>query len=99
MGQVDHIAARLLAHRDDLRARGVVRLGIFGSVARGDDQPDSDVDLLIALDPKARVGLLQFVSLGRHLSELVGRPVDLAEYDQLKSPLRAEALRDEVRVF
>ncbi|MBY0458638.1 MAG: nucleotidyltransferase domain-containing protein [Gemmataceae bacterium] len=99
MTQVDDIAARLRSHEAELRARGVLHLGIFGSVARGEERPDSDLDLLVAIDPQARVGLLQFVALGRHIEELVGRAVDLAEYDVLKPALRAEAFRDEVRVF
>ena len=99
MAHVDDIAERLRRHEGELRARGVLHLGIFGSVARGEERPDSDLDLLVAIDPKARVGLLQFVALGRHIEELVGRPVDLAEYDILKPALQAEALKDELRVF
>jgi uncharacterized protein len=38
----------------DLRAHGVARAALFGSVARGDDRPDSDIDIMIELDPAAR---------------------------------------------
>ncbi|WP_448191710.1 nucleotidyltransferase family protein [Azospirillum sp. sgz301742] len=96
---MDDITARLRKHEAELRARGVLHLGIFGSVARGEERPDSDLDLLVAIDPKARVGLLQFVALERHIEELIGCPVDLAEYDVLKPTFQAEALKDEVRVF
>lgn len=72
---------------------------VFGSVARGDGGPDSDVDILVILDPEKKIDLLEYVGLERHVSALLGRPAELARRDRLKARIRAEALRDEVRAF
>jgi hypothetical protein len=55
----------LRAHAPALRARGVVRLGLFGSIARGEASPDSDVDLLIEIDPQATFTLVELAGLER----------------------------------
>jgi len=56
------------------------RIALFGSVARGDHRPDSDLDLLVELRPPSErptLGLLQLAALERQLSLALGRPVDL----------------------
>jgi predicted nucleotidyltransferase len=58
-----------------LRSRGVVKAYLFGSVARGEERPDSDLDLLVTLDPS--VTLFQQIDLADELSRLCGRRVDL----------------------
>ena len=73
----EQVIATLRAHEAELRQAGIRRLSLFGSVARGDAQPDSDVDLAAELDPNARIGLLALGALERRLGELVGRKVDL----------------------
>lgn len=65
---------------------GVSALGVFGSVARGDAAPQSDVDILVRFDPEARVTLLTLARLQRTLQELLGRPVDLTEDHQHLRP-------------
>ena len=47
----EQVIARLRAHERELRAAGVVQLSLFGSVARGEARPDSDVDVAVKLDP------------------------------------------------
>jgi hypothetical protein len=56
------------------RRFGVARLDVFGSVSRGDDGPDSDVDLLYELDPGARLGW-EIENLADELAQIFGRPV------------------------
>lgn len=82
-----------------LRARGLTRLALFGSMARGDLGPDSDVDLLIEVDPERRFGLFAFLDLKDDLAGLLGRPVDLAFADAMRPRLRAAVLKDAVEVF
>lgn len=80
-----------------LRRHGARRAAVFGSVARGDDADASDVDLLVELGDD--VGLLEFIALKQELEELLGRPVDLVEYDALKPLLRERVLAEQVTIL
>jgi predicted nucleotidyltransferase len=66
----------LRAHEAELRQAGLRSLSLFGSVARGETETDSDIDLAAEFDPAARMDLLQLTTLER-LAELLGSPVDL----------------------
>lgn len=95
----DRVLTTLRAHEPELKAAGICRLSLFGSVARGDAAPDSDVDLLAELDPQARIGLFRLVGLEQRLSDLLGRPVDLT-VEPIEAPrLRANVMRDRLRAF
>ena len=94
-----HVVATLRAHAAELRAAGIRRLSLFGSVARGDAEAGSDVDLAAELDPAAGIGLFELVRLERRLAELVGRQVDLLPEPVEKPRLRANFERDRVRAF
>ena len=72
----------------------VRELAVFGSAARGELRPDSDVDLLVVFDSEARVGLITLGRLQRELAEVFGRPVDLVPRDGLKPGLKDEVLAD-----
>ena len=93
------VIATLQAHEAELRHAGIRRLSLFGSVARGDAEAGSDVDLLAELDPEARIGLFGLSALERRLAELVGRPVDLLPEPVEKPRLRANIERDRIRAF
>jgi predicted nucleotidyltransferase len=73
----DLILARLLELRPELEAEGVRHAFLFGSVARGDDVPESDVDIILDLDPERHVGIFEFAGIRRFLREELGRDVDL----------------------
>ncbi len=75
----------------------VKALYLFGSVARGEDTPGSDVDILVEFHPDARVGLFGLARLQRELCEILGRSVDLATPDSLHEALRDEILEEAVR--
>ncbi|MGH9235613.1 MAG: nucleotidyltransferase family protein [Acidimicrobiales bacterium] len=76
---------------------GVARLEVFGSVGRGDERPDSDVDVLYELAPGARLGW-EIEDLTDELSEVLGRPVDLVSRRALHERLR-EAVLAEARLL
>ena len=56
--------AILRRYEGDLRARGVRRAALFGSLARGDNRPDSDIDIMIEIEPDARITVFDYVDLG-----------------------------------
>jgi uncharacterized protein len=74
--------------------RGAQNVRVFGSVARGDDTADSDIDLLVDLDKG--VGLVGLAGLKRELTELLGTSVDVVPADTLKSRIRAEVLGEAI---
>lgn len=89
----------LRAHEPALRAAGIRGLCLFGSVARGDSRPDSDIDLLAEFDPAARMDLIRMVQLEFDLGKLLGRRVEILP-DPVESPrLRSYVDRDRVRAF
>jgi hypothetical protein len=91
---------RLTELRDPItraaRRRGAGDVRVFGSVARGEERPDSDVDFLVTLEPGRT--LLDLARLELELEELLGRPVDVVTADSLREPVRGAALRDAVPV-
>jgi uncharacterized protein len=72
---------------------GIAELSVFGSVARGDARPDSDVDLLYVRVPGNDLGMLYF-TLQEDLEKLFGRPVDLVPKDGLHRVIRDQILAD-----
>jgi uncharacterized protein len=80
----ERVIALLRAHAADIRGRGVTRLALFGSTARGEAGPASDVDLLIEVDPHARFTLVDLAGLERFLTGLLLRPVEFAFPSRLR---------------
>lgn len=87
----DHIDAVRLA--DVCTRYGVAELSVFGSVARGDAGPESDIDLLFDLEPDARLGFALF-DLEAELEEIFGRPVDLLSRDSVHHLIRDAVFAD-----
>jgi uncharacterized protein len=92
----DDVLALLAARWAELTERGVAALALFGSVARDEARPDSDVDLLV--DFGRPVGLFAFLDLKEYLEALLGRRVDLVTRPALKPQLRERILKDAVVV-
>jgi uncharacterized protein len=95
----EQVIASLRAHEAELRQAGIMRLSLFGSVARGEESADSDVDLAAELDPQANIGLIALSALERRLQQVVGRKVDILPEPVEKPRLRAAIERDRRRVF
>jgi predicted nucleotidyltransferase len=76
------------------RRHQVGELYLFGSAARGDLRPDSDIDLLVDFLPAARPGLLGVLAMRRELAAVLGRPVDLAIKPALKPRVRPQVLAE-----
>jgi predicted nucleotidyltransferase len=88
----DEFFRRVEAHREELAGAGVRRLGIYGSVARGEAGPNSDVDILVEFEQTP--DLFAFAALRDRLAEILGCPVDLATPQGLKPRLRARILSE-----
>ena len=87
--QVDALALAELCRRYHVK-----ELALFGSAARGQMRPDSDVDLLIEFAPGVRTGLVKFESLVEELELLLGHRVDLVTKRGLKPWVSPEVFRD-----
>ena len=76
------------------RENKIARLRAFGSVLRDDFTAESDVDLLVAFEPEARIGLLDYVRIKDELSDLIGRQVDLVSEDGISKYIRDEVFEE-----
>ena len=90
----EHVIAILRAHEAELRQAGIQHLSLFGSVARGDAEAGSDVDLVAEFDPAARMDLIRLVGLERRIGEALGRTVEILAEPVENPRLRANVERD-----
>lgn len=93
------VIASLRAQKAALRARGVTAAYLFGSVARGEARPGSDVDVLIDLDPRRRIGLLDLAAIRNLLEDAAHHNVDVVTRDGLAKEIRAKVSFEAERVF
>lgn len=75
----------------------VRKAAVFGSAARGEDRPDSDIDILVEM-PEAS-GLFDLLALQTDLEELFSRSVDLVEYNAIRERLKPYILHDQTPIF
>ena len=94
----DEILDILKRHRKELRERGVRSLALFGSSARNEAGPKSDVDLLVEINTP--MGLFGLLRIQRFIEQLLGGiPVDLVVKDSVLEELRDDILEDAVSVI
>jgi predicted nucleotidyltransferase len=86
-------------HRSDLERMGVRHVSVFGSIARGEERPDSDLDILIEVDPAVVKSLFAYGHIQQSIEEWMGRPVDVADKARLRPGTAAEAERDQIVAF
>lgn len=97
--QLAEVLRELRERKAQLNENGISALWVFGSVARGDARPDSDIDLLVDFTTGADPSLLTLAALRDDLAADLGRPVDLGERSTLKPHVAEAAAREMVRVF
>ena len=90
---------RLRAHEAELRAMGVTALSLFGSVARGEAGPDSDVDVAVTLDRDRHLDLLDFATLNLRLQDMLGVKVDLISEPARRVRFQAQIDLDRAHAF
>ena len=93
------IIATLKRHEDELHRQGVAHAALFGSVARGDARPGSDIDILIDLDPDVRLSVFDYVGLKDYIAGLFEGPVDVVNREALKPYLKPAVLTDAIDAF
>jgi predicted nucleotidyltransferase len=91
----DEIIARIRSSAPALRAEGVTGLAIFGSRARGDAREDSDLDVLIEVDPDSRFSLLNLSGVGLIVEDVTGLKTQVSMRRSL-DPRMAERIADDV---
>ncbi len=93
------IIAKLRQNEAALRARGVRHVALFGSRARGDGQPGSDIDIMIEIEPEAHIGVFEYVGLKEYIAEFFDVPVDVVSREGLKSYIRPAVTADAIYAF
>jgi predicted nucleotidyltransferase len=82
-----------------LRSRGVRRAALFGSVARGESRPNSDIDIMVEIDPEAHITVFDYVDIKECIAGLFDGPVDVVSRDSLKPYVRPTATADAIYAF
>ena len=96
---LDTVRLQLAAREPELRRRGVRHLAVFGSVARGDDRMDSDIDLAVEIEDGRSFSLIRMEETRIFLEDVLRRPVDLGEIDSFRPEARAAFERDRIPIF
>ena len=99
MTRLEVVLEKLRRSEPDLRRMGVRHASIFGSVARGEARPDSDIDVLVDLDPDRPMGVFEYARLKLTIADLLGGAGDVVNRKTLKPLLRDSILHDSVNAF
>jgi predicted nucleotidyltransferase len=96
---LDAVRQRLAAEEPEHRRRGVRHLAVFGSIARGDDRPDSDVDVAVEIEAGRSFSLIRMEETRLSLEDALRRRVDLGEIESFRPPVRVAFEREKVAIF
>jgi hypothetical protein len=95
----DAVIGTLRRHEAELRALGVRGLSLFGSAARGEAGPASDIDLAAEFDLGGGLSLVEVVRIERRLAELLDGPVDLVSFPALRPAVRRRVEQEAIHAF
>jgi hypothetical protein len=96
---LDAVRQQLAAEEPELRRRGICHLAIFGSIARGDDRPDSDIDVAVEIESGRSFSLIRMEETRLFLEDALQRRVDLGEVASFRPQVRAAFDRERVAIF
>ena len=99
MADRQEIIDRLRQNEAALRARGVSHAALFGSYARGDNRSDSDIDIMVEIDPAAGIGVYEYVALKDYIAALFDDPVDVVSRNGLKPHVEPAVMTDAIFAF
>jgi predicted nucleotidyltransferase len=95
----DEIIRKLNEREADLRARGVMHAALFGSVARNEQNAESDIDILVDLDPAIIVTMFDYAGFKDYIAGLFKGSVDVVDREAPKPRVRPQATADAVYAF
>ncbi|HEX3442217.1 MAG TPA: nucleotidyltransferase domain-containing protein [Pseudolabrys sp.] len=95
----DEIIAKLLATEPALKAEGVTSLAIFGSRSRGDERTDSDLDILVEIDPDAKFSLLDLVGVEHIVRDATGLETQATIRTDIDTRFAERIADDLIKVF
>jgi len=93
------IIARLQENEAALRARGVAHAALFGSRARDEYRPDSDIDILVEIAPDFAMDVFQYVGIVHAIEDMFPMRVDVSNRMALKDHVRPTAEREAIYAF
>jgi predicted nucleotidyltransferase len=77
----------------------ITEFSVFGSVLRDDFRPDSDIDVLVSIDPNAQIGLFEIAQMQIELENIFKRSVDMIEKEGLRNPHRRQEILSTAQVI
>jgi predicted nucleotidyltransferase len=89
----------LRQYEQSLRERGVQHAALFGSVVRGESSAGSDIDIMIEVDPDARMTIFEYVGLKEYIASLFREPVDVVNREAIKPHIRPAVIADAIYAF
>ena len=95
----DEIIRKLKENEAALRAQGVAHAALFGSRARGEDRPDSDIDIMVEIEPEAHVGVWGYTAIVHAIEDMFPLPVDVSDRAAQKPHVRPSAEREAIYAF
>ena len=95
----DAVIAVLKDAEPALRSQGVAHAALFGSVARGEQRPDSDIDIMVELQEGVSIGVFGYVTIMNTIEDLFPVRVDVSNRASLRPYVRPSAERDAVYAF
>ena len=82
-----------------LSSQPVSKAWLFGSYSRGEETPDSDIDLLVTFDSNSRISLMKLSGMSLELEELLGREVDIVPDGSLRPYAESSVNRDKILIY
>ncbi len=95
----DDIIRTLKEREGDLRAHGVNHAALFGSIARDEQRPGSDIDILVDLDPAVVRTIYDYASVKTYIADMFGGLVDVVDRDALRPHIRPSATAEAIYAF
>jgi uncharacterized protein len=93
------IIARLKENEGALRRQGVAHVALFGSRARGDNRPDSDIDIMIEIAPEFPMDVFQYIDIVHSIEDMFPLRVDVSNREVQRPHVRPSAEREAIYAF